>query len=347
MLVDEIAGFVENADPERFDSLARRAFEFQIERIAPYRRLCESRGVTPDSIESWREIPTVPTLAFETQELHADEPKEVFRSSGTRGQDRSVHFHPYPELYRKVVDATFPERCLPGPAPVPMLSLIPTREQAPDSSLAFMTDHVLDRWGHEESLTAFGDRGVKVPAARSWLGSRQRSGAPVLILATSLALDDLLRALERRFLHFRLPPGSLLFETGGFKGRQRELSPAEQLGRVEEFLGIPGDRVVREYGMTELTSQAYATPPALQIYEPPPWMRVRALAPESLEELPPGESGLLAFLDLANIGSAIHLLTEDLGTVVGGGFRLHGRASDADLRGCSLTVEALATREAR
>ena len=345
MLVDEIAGFVEDPDPEQFDSLARRGFAFQVERIPPYRRLCESRGVTPDSIEDWREVPMVPTLAFQTQELHAAEPKEVFRSSGTRGQDRSVHHHPYPELYRKVIEAIFPRKCLPGPAPVPMLSLIPSRKQAPDSSLAFMVDHVVESWGHEESIVAFGDRGVKVPAARSWLGSRQRGGIPALILTTSLALDDLLRALERRHLRFRLPPGSLLFETGGFKGRNREVSPAEQLGRLEEFLGIRGDRVVREYGMTELTSQAYAGPPALEIFEPPPWMRVRALAPESLEELPPGEAGLLALFDLANIGSAIHLLTEDLGTVVEGGFRLHGRASDAELRGCSLTVEALASRE--
>jgi hypothetical protein len=204
-----------------------------------------------------------------------------------------------------------------------------------------MIDHVLARWGGEESAVAFGPRGVDVSRARSWLSGRQRAGFPVVVLATSLALAQLLDALERRYLHFRLPPGSVLFETGGFKGREHEVEPGHHMARVEEFLGIGLGQVVREYGMTELTSQAYAVEGS-EVYHAPPWMRWRALRPESLEAAEPGETGLLAFFDLANVGSVSHVLTEDLGTAVAGGFRLLGRASDAELRGCSLTAEALA-----
>ena len=343
MLVDRIETFVREPGSGSFDELALAAFRFQYEEIEPYRRLCDAQGVTPDGVSSWREVPMVPTLAFKSQALHAAEPRETFRSSGTRGSERSVHRHPYPDLYRAVIDSSFPEACLGGSEErVPMLSLIPDRERMPESSLSFMIDHVLARWGAESSITAIGPRGVDVPAARSWLGARQRERRPVVILATSLALAQLLDALERRYLHFRLAPGSVLFETGGFKGETRVLSPAEQLARTEEFLGLEVGGVVREYGMTELTSQAWATDGS-EVYRVPPWMRVRVLAPETLEEADAGDTGLLSFFDLGNVGSVAHVLTEDLGTAVEGGFRLLGRASDAELRGCSLTVEALAS----
>jgi hypothetical protein len=96
--------------------------------------------------------------------------------------------------------------------------------------------------------------------------------------------------------------------------------------------------------MTELTSQAYTATLAggdPELFVAAPWMRVRALDPVSLAELPAGATGLLAILDLANVGSALHVLTEDLGAVEAGGFRLAGRAPDADLRGCSLLAEEL------
>jgi len=331
-----------------FEELALAAFAFQFERIAPYRRLCEGRGVTPASVQDWRQVPTVPAAAFKTLELAAAPAVEVFRSSGTtQGEARSVHHHPYPDLYRQVIDASFPRFCLPHLSQgvkLPVLSLIPSREQLPDSSLSFMADHVLARHGSPESATTFGSRGVEVAKARSWAGARQREGHPVLVLATAFALVQWLDGLARLDLRFRLPPGSVLFETGGFKGRTGEISREDLLHRIAERLGVPAGQVVREYGMTELTSQCYTR--ALYGEDPdlfvaPPWVRVRILDPETLEEAPSGEPGLIAVFDLANLGSAVHLLTEDLGVADGMGFRLMGRAAGAELRGCSLVVEEL------
>ncbi len=287
----------------------------------------------------------MPTAAFATTRLATDPPRETFRSSGTLGPERSVHYHPFPDLYRAVVDATFPRFCLPPGEPPPMLSLVPTRAVAPDSSLAFMVAHLLERFGGPGSTYGFGARGIEVGPCRSWLGGRQRAGKPALILATAFALADLVERIERMNLHFRLAPGSVVFETGGFKGRRREVDRPTLLAKVERWLGVPASSVVSEYGMTELTSQAYA--PSLPSGEPavfalPAWMRVRALDPVSLTEVPAGETGLLAIFDLANVGSALHVLTEDLGRVESGGFRLAGRAPDADLRGCSLLAEELA-----
>ncbi len=355
MITERISRFVQSAstapDTESFEELALAAFAFQFERIAPYRRLCEGRGVTPASVADWRQVPTIPAAAFKTLELAAAPAVEVFRSSGTTsgsaGEIRSVHHHPYPDLYRQVIDASFPRFCLPHlppPARLPVLSLIPTRAQLPDSSLSFMADHILARHGSAESATAFGNRGVEVARARSWAGARQREGRPVLVLATAFALVQWLDGFDRLDLRFRLPPGTVLFETGGFKGRTTEIGREELLHRIAERLGVPAGQVVREYGITELTSQCYTR--ALYGEDPdlfvaPPWVRVRILDPETLDESPAGKPGLIAVFDLANLGSAVHLLTEDLGVSDGMGFRLLGRAAGAELRGCSLVVEEL------
>jgi hypothetical protein len=353
MLVERIARFIADPAGDRFEELALAVFAFQHERVDPYRRLCDGRGVSPATVRDWREVPAVPALAMKRLALHAGEPVEVFRSSGTSAGDagpRSTHYQPYPDLYRQAVDCSFPRFCLPRlRTPAPMLSLVPPREQAPDSSLAFMAAHVLDRWGAADSTTAFGERGVDVPRARSWLAARQREGRPALVFATSFALAQLLDALARRFLHFRLAPGSVVFETGGYKGRHQELSREDLLARVHTWLGVPPEQVVREYGMSELSSQCYTPNLAAGdvdaagdlAFVAPHWLRARVLHPETLAEQPAGEPGLLCFFDLANVGSVPHLLTEDLGVAAPGGFHLLGRASGAELRGCSLTVEEL------
>jgi hypothetical protein len=347
VILDRVSHFLTATDSANFEELALAAFAWQFERIEPYRRLCARRGTTPGTVRDWRQVPPVPAAAFKTMTLAAAPAVEIFRSSGTTGEERSEHHQPFPDLYRQVINASFPSFCLPflaAGAKLPILSLIPTREQIPDSSLSFMADHILSRWGSPESATAFGPRGVEATKARSWAAARQREGRPVLILATAFALAQWLEALERLDLRFRLPPGTALFETGGFKGRATELSRHDLLARVQTWLGVPPEFVVREYGMTELTSQCYTR--ALRGGDPdlfvaPHWVRVRVLDPETLEEVAAGSPGLLAVFDLANLGSAVHLLTEDLGVAEGEGFRLFGRAAGAELRGCSLVVEEL------
>jgi hypothetical protein len=355
VMVDRIIRFLTNPESASFEELALAAFAWQLERVEPLRRLCERRGISPRTVTDWRQVPLVPTAAFKTLTLAAAPALETFRSSGTtggeRGEERSVHHHPFPDLYRAVIDASFPRFCLPfigasgAGGKLPILSLIPTREQLPDSSLSFMADHILARWGSPESATAFGSRGVEAAPARSWAGGRQRAGKPVLVLATAFALVQWLDALERLGLKFRLPAGSAIFETGGFKGRTTEVAREDLLARLQAWTGVPPSSVVREYGMTELTSQCYTG--ALlgedpDLFRAPHWVRVRILDPETLQELPAGTPGLIALFDLANLGSAVHLLTEDLGVAEGEGFRLLGRAAGAELRGCSLVVEELA-----
>ncbi len=349
MLKKRISQFIADAASDDFESLALQAFEWQCQRIPALRTLCEQRGLEPGEIQSWREVPAVPALAFRSLKLAADPEVEIFRSSGTTSataaqQERSTHYHPYPDLYREAIEASFPNYCLDS-ASTSMLALVPDRRQLPDSSLSFMVDYVVERYGDPTSRYAFGTRGLDFSAARSWASARQRSRQPGLILATTFALAQWLERLQRLGLRFRLPPGTTVFETGGYKGKKRELSPSELLAALDEHLGVGAQRVVREYGMTELTSQFYTEVlhgGDADLFVAPHWMRARLLDPETLDEVPAGQTGLLAIFDLANLGSAVHLLSEDLAVAEEGGFRLVGRASQAQLRGCSLTAEELA-----
>ena len=360
-LLHRVARFLEDPGAGSFDDLALAAFAFQVERIPAWAALAGARGARPGALSGWRDVPPLPALAYKSLDLA---PRgvdlggaETFCSSGTTGGStgelRSVHVHPFLDLYRTAIDASFPRYCLPTPPPaagLAVLSLVPPREVLPDSSLSFMVDHVVRRWGLPgESAWAFrgpGREGVGLDAeaARRWAARRAEDGRPGLVLATALALAAWLDRLEAAGERHRLPAGTVLFETGGFKGRRREVARPELLARAEERLGVPPERVVREYGMTELTSQLYTGVLAggdPDLFVAPPWVRVRVLDPETLEEEPPGAPGLVAVFDLANLSSAVHLLTEDLGAMETGGLRLLGRATGAELRGCSLTAEEL------
>ncbi len=345
MIAERIERFVRGDGTDSFADLAAAAAAHQRERCAAIRRLDGRRSGAHG--DGWRATPLVPTLAFKTQTLAVAEAVEVFHSSGTTSQTTSVHHHPFPSIYRAVIDVTFPPGCLAGLDRPPFLSLVPSRDEAPRSSLAFMIDHALARFGGDGSRTVFRRGRVDVGAARGALAARQRDGRPTLIVATALALLDLLDGLDRLDLSFRLPPGSRLFETGGTKGRRRSIERPELVAAVERRLGVPAAAIVREYGMTELTTHFYAGSlphDDRDLFAVPPWARVRALDPLTLEEARPGEEGLLAIFDLANVGSALHVLTEDTGRVEAGGFRLTGRARGAELRGCSLLAESLAER---
>jgi hypothetical protein len=191
--------------------------------------------------------------------------------------------------------------------------------------------------------------------AATFAEETRRCDGPVCVLSTAFALVHLLDAGTGPI---PLPPGSRVMETGGFKGRSREVERGELYRRVAELFAVPEGRIVAEYGMTELSSQFYdaslvighpslAAHPRVKV--PPAWMRSVAVDPVSLEPLPPGETGLLRHVDLCNRGSVIAVQTEDLGRVVDadGGIELFGRAPEAEPRGCSRAVEDLLLGTAR
>jgi hypothetical protein len=174
------------------------------------------------------------------------------------------------------------------------------------------------------------------------------SARPAIVLATSFALVHLLDERGRRDL--TLPPGSRVMQTGGFKGRSREVAPDELRALVAEAFGVPETHVVGEYGMTELSSQLYegtlaaglqGRPARHGVYLPPPWVRVEAVDPVSLEALPSGHVGVARIVDLANVDSAVAVQTADRVRIVEDGVELLGRLPGAPPRGCSIAIDEM------
>jgi acyl-CoA synthetase (AMP-forming)/AMP-acid ligase II len=151
--------------------------------------------------------------------------------------------------------------------------------------------------------------------------------------------------MEGRGVALALPDSTRVMETGGFKGRSREVTRAQLYARIERRLGVPPQRVVNQYGMTELGSQFYDSvlrrPDERRRKLGPPWARVAIVDPETGEPAAAGEVGAIAVIDLANTGSVLALQTEDLGRQVEGGFEVLGRDAGAEERGCSIAADAL------
>ncbi len=333
-LARKITDFIQNPPTENaeaaFNVLALALFARQYERCAPYRRLCDRSGLSPGSIYRWQDIPAVPAQAFKVFDLSCAPVAEtvaVFHSSGTTGAQTSRHYFDadglalYETSLRAGFAAAFPSR------PRRLWALMPGPDAAPHSSLSHML-------GALDAERFFWDDDDALAAALSQVGE------PVVLFGTAFAFVQLFDGTDQEW---RLPTGSLVIETGGFKGRTREV-PREELYRMfETRLGVPLENCHSEYGMSEMASQFYGHG-VDSIKRGPHWVRTRAIDPVTGEDAPPGTPGLLRHYDLANWNSVQALQTQDLGTLTPDGFVLHGRAPDAEVRGCSLTVEDLWTK---
>jgi len=157
---------------------------------------------------------------------------------------------------------------------------------------------------------------------------------PIGLLGTAFSFVHLLDYLQLAGKRFALPKGSRVMETGGYKGRARSVPKAQLRQMLTRYLGIPPADVLAEYGMSELSSQAYDNEAG--IFHFPPWARACVVSPETGADCGEGETGLLLVFDLANIASVMAVQTEDLAVRRGDGFQLLGRAASAEPRGCSL-----------
>ncbi len=337
--------------PDRgFDSLALELFRLQFEQNAPYRRICTARDASPEDAPDWSRIPAAPAAAFKELELSCLPPEDrtaVFYSSGTTGRQRSRHFHNNESLalYRASLTPWFEANVMDGGCGIgewQLSILAPAPEQAPHSSLVHMFETVRRRLGSPASAflgqaAADGGWRLDLEAATAALQSSAQSARPLLLLGTALMFARLLDHLAEQGLELELPPRSRAMETGGYKGRSRALPADELRARITRRLGIPPARIIREYGMSELSSQAYAGPPGSpRPFRFPAWARAQIISPETGQEVAEGETGLIRVFDLANVFSVLAIQTEDLAVRRADGFELLGRAALAEPRGCSL-----------
>ncbi len=334
-----------------FDALALRAFSVQFEGNRPFRLYCEARGVGPDTVGSWRDVPPVPTAAFRSVDLvvgDASAAPLLFRTSGTtRGpSSRGRHAVLFPSLYRDALRPPFRRFVLGSQERPRILTLVPPPSEVPDSSLGWMLEDVRHAFGGPDSACLADRDGVRWEELDAKLRDAADAGRPVCLLGTTVAFAAWNDRTPHGTGHVRLPPGSVLMDTGGAKGRPG-LDRAEMLARLAARIGLDPGGIVNEFGMTELLSQRYGRGLAEPSLVGPPWLRTVALDPVTLDARPDGEEGILCHWDLANVGSVVAVLTEDRGRVEDGAVRWLGRSPGAPPRGCSLATAELLEAQSR
>ena len=366
-LASEVARLVraqpEQVSPCAFNDLAARILAAQRSLNPAYAAWCAasparaSRGTGPDA------YPAVPTEAFKHAAfscIPAGTHSTEFRSSGTTAHVPSRHLHHDDSLalYKASAMAGFSRIVLQGFGNEPdrlatlsplLLSLTPPLHEAPNSSLVHMLHWAVQLHGgpgsaflgsrsHDGTWQTHADAVLlSVSEARSAL-------RPVALMGTAFNIVHLLDELARRNIKVALPPGSRLMETGGYKGRSRELSRADLHASASAAFQLPAASIITEYGMTELGSQAYDRPAAPAPHNPrhapgilqfSHWSRATVVSPETGQEVAEGAAGIVEVLDLANVWSVAKVRTSDLAIRRGTGFELLGRAPAAEPRGCS------------
>lgn len=352
--------FARGASEESFDQLALEIAHFQLATSAGFRRLLKAREAQLTSVD---DIPAVPADAFRLTRV-ASHPPELdrlrFATSGTTTAAQGLHCMRRSDSYeqlsllggrhallRRASDSGEHVR------PVVVVALAPRLSEPPTSSLGYMFARFMAAFGDPsaEPCWLVDEGGVDLAGLRRAAESAATAQQPVLVLATAFALLRLLDQLGGAPLP--LPRASVVLQTGGFKGRTREISAEDLRQQLSAAFGLDAARVVGEYGMTELTSQLYEptiaesglaqgrASSAERAYVEPAWLRVTPVHPVTLRAVAEGEPGLARFVDLGNVDSAVSVVTQDLVRRVPGGIQLLGRQPGAPARGCSLSIEAL------
>ncbi len=333
-----------------FNALALRLFSFQYSSNRFYRRFCELQNASPENVRRWNEIPAMPSLGFKELILTSFPSRRAvrrFRTSGTTAAARGSHFFETLSLYKAAIAPPFRRYLMPDRRRMRLFFLTASPSELPDSSLSYMMGEVQKSFGDAGAGNFYVKKGEVL--SKRLIDDLSSEKKPVMLLATAFSLTAFLDEMRRQKAAIKLAPGSRLMETGGFKGRSREVSKAELYRGCKERLGISEHFCVSEYGMTELSSQFYDTTLSDHLAKikrrpfkaGPAWMRTVVADPATGKEVKFGRPGILRHYDLANRGSVMAVETEDVGRASGFGFEFLRRAPGSGARGCSLTYEAL------
>jgi len=312
-----------------FSETALKVFEYQYNNNILYHDFIKSLSKSPSEIKTFSEIPFLPVEFFRNHKIITGlRPVEiVFESSGTTGTTPGKHFISDIALYEESFLRSFklfygePEEYL-------IAALLPSYTERENSSLVYMADNLIKRSRNPASGFYRDNIGELINTIKKSKEEKHK----ILLLGVSFALLDL---AENKAPDLS---GVIVMETGGMKGRRKELTRAELHSMLKEKLNITS--VHSEYGMTELLSQAYSNGEGL--FYCPPWMKI--IIRDPLDPLTvysePSVTGGINIIDLANINSCSFIATGDLGKLHReGGFEVLGRFDNSDIRGCNLMVE--------
>jgi hypothetical protein len=312
-----------------FWELTRREFNYQSDNNPVYKEFVTFLGTDRSPVKTAGDIPFLPVELFRNHRIITGErPVEmIFESSGTAGITPGKHYVSDLALYERSFFESF--RMFYGePADYLIIALLPSYIERGGSSLVYMADKMIKKSHHSQS--GFYKGGTD--AIRNAVKKGKEAGSRTLLLGVSFALLDLAESGSYDF------SGLTIMETGGMKGRRKELTRTELHSILKEKFNV--NTIHSEYGMTELMSQAYSSGDG--IFYCPPWMRIILRDPQDPLSLfsQPGKTGGINIIDLANLNSCSFISTGDLGKLhEDGGFEVLGRFDNSDIRGCNLLAE--------
>ncbi len=314
---------------DSFERLALEIFRFQADHSPLYRRWISLLGIDPGVVRSLLAIPFMPVTFFRDHRVMTGtgEAERLFLSSGTTGMQRSRHYVKEIAIYDESLERTF-RHFYGDPSQYAIMALLPSYLESGESSLIYMVNRLIHLSGNGYGGFLATDRDLLLRTIERARGA----GKKVLLIGVTYALLDLAEGPLCDLSDI------IVMETGGMKGRRREMIREEVHRIIMEAFGVPA--VHSEYGMTELLSQAYS--PGRGLFATPPWMKVviRDSHDPMSHSLSEGAAGGISIIDLANLWSCSFIATSDLGRLhQDGRFEVQGRFDNADLRGCNLLVD--------
>lgn len=309
--------------PEDFEQVALNVFAFQVANNSLYKTFCELQGVK--EVHRVEDIPFLPISFFKSTKVIVDglSTEVVFKSSGTTGQVRSEHHVAFKEVYERAFRLAY-RQLIGEPTNQVIVALLPNYVAQGDSSLVYMVNELIAATQHPAS----GFYLEELYSLPERIQRLKNEGKEIVLFGVSYALMDL-AALGPDLA------GVTVVETGGMKGRRKELLKEEL--HAELCRGLNGPKMSSEYGMTEMLSQAYCNDELL--FSSPNWLRIKIREindPRSY--VPTGKTGGVNIIDLANLYSCAFIATDDLGVAHGNQFKILGRFDNSDIRGCNLLV---------
>jgi len=312
---------------EEFLTEALRIFEFQYRNNTVYHTFCSYLNVHPSRVTTLAQIPFLPIEFFKSKRVVSSiKPEEIiFTSSGTTGSETSKHLVTDIELYQKSYLKAFnifygnvEDYCI--------LALLPSYLERTGSSLIYMVEDLIRKSNHLKSGFFLNE----YDQLYQLITALQKTDTKLLIIGVSFALLEFTEQYQLSL------PNTIIMETGGMKGRRKELVRQELHQLLTDGFGV--SKIHSEYGMTELLSQAYSR--GHGVFNCPPWMKVLIRDTEDpLTYQETGKTGGVNVIDLANINSCSFIATQDLGKVhEDGSFEVIGRFDNSDIRGCNLMV---------
>lgn len=311
----------------QFQQAALQVFRYQAENCRVYQNFIHGLRIDPAGVKYFEEIPFLPISFFKSQQVlsSADQVQVTFTSSGTTGMVASRHLVTdaswYEESFRKGFELFYGNI-----SQYTILALLPNYLERSGSSLICMVEDLIKQSGNPDS----GFFLYNHAELYHQLKKQQQNNKPTVLIGVTYALLDF---IENYQVHF---PQLIIMETGGMKGRRKEMIREELHEQLCNGFGV--NAIHSEYGMTELLSQAYSTGEG--IFNCPPWMRILTRdTNDPLTILSDGKAGGINVIDLANINSCSFISTQDLGKLhPDGSFEVLGRFDDADIRGCNLLI---------